>query len=998
MAALPGVAVQVCEKMAKSMKKMTKVAPNLHLKRVREQQGWSQEYVARTVGTDAFTVSRWERGVTLPSPHFRQKLSALFGLSVAELGLLPTEMEEAAITETEQHELVAPTLFAPVAVVDPAIPPPPAREYGLIGREDLLAKLKALLLSEESSAHFALNGLPGVGKTALATVLAHNAEIRAHFADGILWAGLGYEPDVLGLLSRWGTVLQCAPLDPAQRSRPQAWATSIHAAIGQRRMLLVIDDAWKIAEALAFQLGGPQCVHLVTTRFPEIASRFAPDNAIVVRELDDTDGQKLLVRLSPEIVRAEAKDVQALVEAVGGLPLALTLLGNFLRAQSHSGQPRRLRAALERLRNVDERLRLHEPQALIGRHPSLHTDTPLSLYTVIGMSDQQVSAEARLALRAFSVFPPKPNTFSEEAALAIAALSVETVDELTDAGLLESSGPGRYTMHQTIADYAHVHLTDKTVTERLVNYFVLYVESHSIDYPALDGENSNIMAALEAAHAMGMLEAYVQGVHAYAPLLITRGLYTVAETYLQRSLEAARTLKSAMREASAWLYLGKIAEQRGNYVQAQTYWQSSLSLARESGQQTGVAQTLRELGGLAWKQGQLQQAHMLFAEALAMLRSLEDQRGLADTLKNMGNLAAEQGQPEQAQQLYEEALALFRALHDQHGIATTMHNQGILARELGRPDQAYQLYTDALAIFRALGDLRSCAVALNNLGNLTRHQGQPEQARQFLEESVIMLRTLENRYGLAFTLLNLGSLAADQGHYGPAHQRIQEALTIFRDLQSQRSIALAIQSLGNLNYKQGHYEQAYRHLHEALMIFQSLQEQRQSALTRRELGTLARLQGQLEEADLYYREALALLIQLDDQREVAVTRLNLAMLARLQGKRQEADDLLMAALHTSRRIQDRHNVAHVLNELSFLLEQQEQWEQSLQALLSVGVGLALVQSPDVSLIEQRLALLRTRMGEAAFLAVVRQTATAMAEPAYGLEQEAWATALWKLIA
>jgi transcriptional regulator with XRE-family HTH domain len=47
--------------------------------------------VAREVGTDAFTVSRWERGITMPSPYFRQQLSTLCGLSLEELGLLPTK-------------------------------------------------------------------------------------------------------------------------------------------------------------------------------------------------------------------------------------------------------------------------------------------------------------------------------------------------------------------------------------------------------------------------------------------------------------------------------------------------------------------------------------------------------------------------------------------------------------------------------------------------------------------------------------------------------------------------------------------------------------------------------------------------------------------------------------------------------------------------------------------------------------------------------------------
>ena len=83
------------------------------------------------------------------------------------------------------------------------------------------------------------------------------------------------------------------------------------------------------------------------------------------------------------------------------------------------------------------------------------------------MTDQQLDEQARTALYALSVFPSKPNSFSEEAALAIANCAAPILDALFDAGLLESSVSGRYTLHQTIADYARLHLQDATAYERL---------------------------------------------------------------------------------------------------------------------------------------------------------------------------------------------------------------------------------------------------------------------------------------------------------------------------------------------------------------------------------------------------------------------------------------------------------------------------------------------------------------------------------------------------
>lgn len=66
------------------------MAPNRRLKQARELRGWSQAKVAELIGTDATTVSRWERGLFLPTPFFREKLCELFGKNAEELGLLDT--------------------------------------------------------------------------------------------------------------------------------------------------------------------------------------------------------------------------------------------------------------------------------------------------------------------------------------------------------------------------------------------------------------------------------------------------------------------------------------------------------------------------------------------------------------------------------------------------------------------------------------------------------------------------------------------------------------------------------------------------------------------------------------------------------------------------------------------------------------------------------------------------------------------------------------------
>ncbi len=494
---------------------------NQLLRREREIHGWSQARVASELGIDPATVGRWERGLSFPYPYFREKLCILFGKNAQELGLLQDDEDSVAEEQSSSRTIVIQhaTSFSPL--YDPAVPLSSTIGSGLVGRDDLLRQLKQRLCAGGSVALTALNGLPGVGKTALAIQLVHDDDVLAYFCDGILWVGLGPHPHVQGQLSRWGALLGVASSELVNKSN-EIWGEAIRSAIGMRRLLLVIDDAWAIEDAQAFKIGGPNCAYLVTTRLPQIALYFAGDGATVVHELSEDDSIALLMRLVPAIVAHEATTVHQLVRSVGGLPLALNLMGKYLRVQSHSQQPRRIKAAVERLRDARERLQVSEPYALVERHSSLQPDAPLSLKSVIAVSEQMLNEQARSALRALAIFPAKPNSFSEEAAAAVCDQPLETIDILSDIGVLESKEPGRYTLHQTIADYALVYLDDLSAYKRFVEYFVNYIETHEHDYHALDEERDNILRALQIANERDMQAELVRGVSTFSTFLQSR--------------------------------------------------------------------------------------------------------------------------------------------------------------------------------------------------------------------------------------------------------------------------------------------------------------------------------------------------------------------------------------------------------------------------------------------------------------------------------------------
>ncbi len=567
----------------------------------------------------------------------------------------------------------------------------------------------------------ALNGLPGVGKTALSVALAHDTQIREHFKDGILWAGLGPNPNMPGLLSRWGTLLGISSTQMTSLNNNEAWAKAIRNAIGTRSMLLVLDDAWILEEALMVRVGGQNCAHLVTTRFPNIAAHVTIGGATIIQELGEQESITLLRQLAPQAVDREAQKVHALVHAVGGLPLALTLMGNYLRKQASSGPARRISAALERLSNAETRLQIEEPHVPAESHPSLTIETPLSLQSVIAVTDQMLSDRARATLYALAVFPPKPNTFSEEAALVVAACTIDELDALSDSGLLEINGGERYQLHQIIADYARINLREKELAEaqeRLIAYVVDYVEEHKKDYELLEAESSTIQATLEVAHSLQKEAELVRMVNAFAPFLILRGFYAQAEHYLKQAQEVATFQKDIYGVTGILIYLGEIARKQGLNVQAEANFQEGLALARQIEDLERICALLTHLGGVTWKLGRYTQAETYLREGLALANQLEDLERICALLKVLGLVSVSRGDHTQSEIYWQEGLTIAQQIGDREQSCILLMNLGAASGTQGQYARAKKYFQEGLVLARQIGDKEQISVLLGNLGEV----------------------------------------------------------------------------------------------------------------------------------------------------------------------------------------------------------------------------------------------------------------------------------------
>ena len=129
-------------------------------------------------------------GKVIPYPYFRQQLCALFGKTAEQLGLLAdTTVEDAASLGIQ---CTAPKSRIPASfLADPTILLSLQSATSLVGHHGVLMEVKERLLAGEDIALTAVDNLPGIGKTALASVWPWTS--RSRTTSAMASCGLGWD-------------------------------------------------------------------------------------------------------------------------------------------------------------------------------------------------------------------------------------------------------------------------------------------------------------------------------------------------------------------------------------------------------------------------------------------------------------------------------------------------------------------------------------------------------------------------------------------------------------------------------------------------------------------------------------------------------------------------------------------------------------------------------------------------------------------------------------
>ncbi|BAY32471.1 hypothetical protein NIES2107_43600 [Nostoc carneum NIES-2107] len=641
-----------------------------------------------------------------------------------------------------------------------------------VGRKAEIVRCIEALSPEERGWGVAIDGIGGMGKTALALEVAHLARKQALF-DAYLFVSAkttwltteGVRQETLALSSLDSFCREFAKglgqtdivkiTDATERRR------ALLDALRGRRVLLIWDnletlnteEREMIAEFLR-KLPTPNKA-IITSR------RRTGESALTIRldhlspaealELMQAKG-RLYPRLAQELNATKPEILTALYEAAGGNPLALDWT---LGQVAHKGYS--ISIALERLQNAAN------SNDLYG---FLFADAA-----------QTLTNNDRTVLSALAVFrtPATTAALADATDLVITAIQL-SLEQLVTLSLVNDLDGQRFGLHPLTRTYIRAAIggTDTIGTQPLGKIHFdsaaqRKVLRYWVDYAQKYGGRSENYKTHEK------LEAEWQNLESVATIL--REMAGIPGTLQDRqAAEMLIDLENA-------LY---------NFLWFRGYWDERVRLGELRYQAGNALSQWSDAGwgayNVAWiyyNRAETKRAASWAAQMAAAMERGGSRRDKAVAIRLQGVIAEQRQNWTEAERLYQEALAIYRELGEEENEAIALNDLGGVAQSQGQYDRAESYYKQALAIDEKRGDKQGQAAYCANSGLLALYRNQPTEARPWYERELALAQEVGRQDLVADAQAGLAQVLEAEGRYSEALALAQSALEIWERLRDQ---------------------------------------------------------------------------------------------------------------------------------------------------------------------------------------------------------------------
>ncbi|WP_351232289.1 tetratricopeptide repeat protein [Streptomyces sp. NPDC002133] len=649
------------------------------------------------------------------------------------------------------------------------------------------AELAALLGAARSTTMVAIDGMGGVGKTALAVHGAHL--LTADFPGGQLYLDLhGFTPgrEPVEPVEALRVLLAALGLPPGRMpdglaERAALWRSELAA----RRAIVLLDNAADAGHVRDLLPGAGQSFVVITSR-----RRMVELDGVRPISLDVLPAQEAAELFVQSAGGARPGDVGEVLRRCGNLPLAI-------------------RVAAARLR--------HRPAWTLDTLVERLREGELAVSDVFEMSLRQLDPAQRRMFRLLGLASGTDICVYGAAALAGIPLSNARglLEELVDAHLIQEPTAHRYRLHDLLRQAARADDAEPDGVEaiaRLADYYLsgllaadraLLHETAplplTITYPPefvpemdstadalawLDLEWPNIEAVFALAAEM-RLETSVIGLAQTADVyFMRRGGLGRWEHMIDAALSTAERLDD--RRSLIWLrYHRGLARQRGGRpAEALPEFEAVRALMAEVGDVYVEFEVLAQLSELRMKAGDFEGAIDLLRQGAVILPEGEDfdvyrvltkaRTGMAlvrlaryeqaresalsviQTTRARGDLQLERmcldvlasaalglGDAQSALELSQQAVAHSRATGHQIFEAVSLTDAAVATRHLGRLAEALTLHEEAHRITEATGEQQYAIGVLISYGETCRLAGDPVVAQRHLRSALDLAIALD---------------------------------------------------------------------------------------------------------------------------------------------------------------------------------------------------------------------------------------------------------------
>jgi DNA-binding SARP family transcriptional activator/tetratricopeptide (TPR) repeat protein len=689
-----------------------------------------------------------------------------------------------------------------------------------------------------------IEGMPGIGKTALAIHAAHL--LAGRFPDGQLFIDLhGFTPETAPvkpeialdrLLRALGVPPQQIPIEADAR------AAAYRERLAGTKTLIVLDNAASEAQVRPLLPGAPGCLVLITSR--RRLSGLDDAHILWLGALLDADATTLFTTVAG-VGRISGGD-PALAETINlcaKVPLTLRIAAARLR--NRPSWP--LRHLVERLRDQSQRL-------------AQLNDGDRSLAAAVNVSYDQLTREEQRLFRYLGLHPGIDIDLFAAAALidSTASTSELLLEGLVDHNLLSQPSTGRYEMHDLIRlhalDHASAEAPDeqRAALERLLNYYlhtahradrllsrqsahhvavatpapaespVLATDAHAIAW--MEAERINLTAMIDHCDQLG-LPAYIAPIAAAMhTALHTQGHWTLAERLQQAALESASRRGDGHGQATALRLSGDVALLMGRYADAIETAGRAVDLYRRLHDRTGEANACCTLAEALRLTSRFSQATDALERAMHLYSGLGDWLGEAAARTSLGGIQKLAGKYAEAEANLETAHRLCTEFGHRYGQAAALTDLGVVQQMTGQHGRALKALQEALELYRDLGNRLGEASTLTYLGELRRVMKQYAEAERLLRTALDLHRDLRNRLGQAETLTSLGAIQNARGSLEESRATLEQACLLYREIGNQLGLSAALFALAHTLGDLGRHQEALAHREQASNVLTHIEQ------------------------------------------------------------------------------------------------------------------------------------------------------------------------------